>query len=102
MSCLKTKRVQNTLTEPLFIGMKVPMTISLKELEYAHHKAPNKYLIQSEACIDSEVPAWKDDTWYWSKEATDWGYDWREAEQKVPYTLNTLLLIAMLEILLAV
>ncbi|MDA9283621.1 glycosyl hydrolase family 30, partial [Flavobacteriaceae bacterium] len=53
-----------------------------KELEYAHHKAPNKYLIQSEACIDSEVPAWKDDAWYWSKEATDWGYDWREAEKK--------------------
>ena len=53
-----------------------------KELEYAHHKAPNKYLIQSEACIDSEVPAWEDDPWYWSKEATDWGYDWREAEKK--------------------
>jgi len=53
-----------------------------KELEYAHYKAPNKYLIQSEACIDSEVPAWKDDAWYWSKEATDWGYDWREAEKK--------------------
>ena len=49
----------------------------------AHQKAPNKYLIQSEACIDSEVPAWKDDAWYWSKEATDWGYDWREDEKKV-------------------
>ena len=53
-----------------------------EELQYAHHKAPNKYLIQAEACVDSEVPAWKDDAWYWSKEATDWGFDWREAEKK--------------------
>ena len=53
-----------------------------KELQYAHQKAPDKYLIQTEACIDSEVPAWKDDAWYWKKEATDWGYDWREPEKK--------------------
>tara|TARA_Y100000034_G_scaffold133809_1_gene200420 strand:- start:18383 stop:19837 length:1455 start_codon:yes stop_codon:yes gene_type:complete len=53
-----------------------------KELQYAHNKAPNKYLIQSEACIDAEVPKWKDDAWYWKKEATDWGYDWREDEKK--------------------
>jgi glucosylceramidase len=46
------------------------------ELQYAHAKAPNKYLIQSEACVDSEVPKWQDDAWYWSKEATDWGWDW--------------------------
>ena len=51
-------------------------------LQYAHHKAPNKYLIQTEACIDSEVPAWKDNSWYWKKEATDWGYDWREEDKK--------------------
>lgn len=36
-------------------------------LQYAHKKAPEKYLIQSEACIDAEVPKWKDDAWYWSK-----------------------------------
>jgi glucosylceramidase len=53
-----------------------------EELQYAHHKAPNKHLIQAEACVDSEVPAWKDDAWYWSKEATDWGFDWREEEKK--------------------
>jgi glucosylceramidase len=52
------------------------------ELQYAHDKAPDKYLIQTEACIDAEVPVWQDDTWYWKKEATDWGYDWREAEKK--------------------
>ncbi len=51
-------------------------------LQYAHQKAPDKYLIETEGCIDSEVPKWKDDIWYWSKEATDWGYDWREEEKK--------------------
>ena len=53
-----------------------------KALQYAHNKAPNKYLIETEGCIDSEVPKWKDDAWYWKKEATDWGYDWREEEKK--------------------
>ncbi|MFT7238745.1 MAG: glucosylceramidase, partial [Cyclobacteriaceae bacterium] len=51
-------------------------------LQYAHNAAPDKYLIQSEACADSEVPKWKDDQWYWSKEATDWGWDWAPEEQK--------------------
>ena len=51
-------------------------------LQYAHNKAPDKYLIQTEACADSEVPKWKDDKWYWSKEATDWGWDWAPKEQK--------------------
>jgi len=52
------------------------------ELQYAHNKAPNKYLIQTEACIDSEIPQWEDDDWYFRKEATDWGYDWREDDKK--------------------
>ena len=52
------------------------------ELQYAHKKAPDKYLIQTEACVDAEVPVWQDDKWYWKKEATDWGYDWREASKK--------------------
>lgn len=51
-------------------------------LQYAHHKAPDKYLIQTEACIDSQIPMWQDDAWYWKKEATDWGYDWREDSKK--------------------
>ena len=45
-------------------------------------KAPNKYLIQSEACSDSEIPKWQDDQWYWSKQATDWGWDWAPEDQK--------------------
>lgn len=52
------------------------------ELQYAHEKAPNKYLIQSEACVDAQVPVWQDDQWYWSKEATDWGWDWAPEDQK--------------------
>lgn len=51
-------------------------------LQYAHQKAPNKYLIETEGCIDSEVPKWKDDSWYWSKEATDWGWDWASEEDR--------------------
>lgn len=52
------------------------------ELQYAHQKAPDKYLIQTEACVDSEVPAWRDDDWYWRKEATDWGWDWAAEDEK--------------------
>ncbi len=53
-----------------------------KELQYAHQKAPNKYLIQTEACVDAEIPKWKDDAWYWKKEATDWGWDWAPEKDK--------------------
>lgn len=52
------------------------------ELQYAHQKAPNKYLIQTEATVDAEVPVWQDDSWYWSKEATDWGWDWAPDDRK--------------------
>ena len=51
-------------------------------LQYAHNKAPNKYLIETEGCVDSQIPVWKDDAWYWKKEATDWGWDWAAAEDK--------------------
>jgi glucosylceramidase len=36
-------------------------------LQFAHSKAPSKHLIQTEACIDAEVPRWQDDEWYWSE-----------------------------------
>jgi glucosylceramidase len=51
-------------------------------LQYAHKKAPSKYLIQTEACVDSEIPHWNDDAWYWKKEATDWGWDWASEKDK--------------------
>jgi glucosylceramidase len=51
-------------------------------LQYAHQKAPNKYLIETEGCIDSQVPEWNNDAWYWKKEATDWGWDWASEKDK--------------------
>ncbi len=51
-------------------------------LQFAHNAAPDKHLIQSEACVDAEVPVWQDDAWYWKKEATDWGWDWASDEDK--------------------
>lgn len=53
-----------------------------ESLQYARNAAPDKHLIQSEACVDAEVPKWQDDAWYWSKEATDWGWDWAREEDK--------------------
>lgn len=53
-----------------------------EDLQYAHNKAPNKFLIETEGCIDSEIPHWKDDAWYWRKEATDWGWDWASEKDK--------------------
>ncbi len=51
-------------------------------LQYAHNKAPQKHLIQTEGCVDAQVPVWKNDAWYWSKEATDWGWDWAPEDKK--------------------
>lgn len=51
-------------------------------LQFAHEAAPDKHLIQTEACVDAEVPVWQDDAWYWSKEATDWGWTWAPEDQK--------------------
>ena len=53
-----------------------------KDLQYAHNKAPNKYLIETEGCVDSQVPEWQNDKWYWSKESTDWGWDWAPEKDK--------------------
>lgn len=51
-------------------------------LQYAHKKAPQKLILQTEACIDADVPHWNDDAWYWSEEATDWGWDWASEKEK--------------------
>lgn len=53
-----------------------------ESLNHTHHLAPNKAIIQTEACVDAEVPHWQDDAWYWKREATDWGYDWAKPEDK--------------------
>ena len=51
-------------------------------LQYAHQSAPDKHLIHSEGCVDAEIPKWQDDAWYWSKEATDWGYTWAPEDKR--------------------
>lgn len=51
-------------------------------LDEAHAQNPDKLIIQTEACVDADVPHWEDDAWYWSKEATDWGFDWASKEDK--------------------
>ena len=82
LSCIKMKQLQSILMERPFIGTTVLLRFIQKNYRYAHNKAPNKLLIQTEACVDSEVPKWKDDAWYWSKEATDWGWDWASRRSK--------------------
>ncbi|PSJ74112.1 glycosyl hydrolase family 30 [Sphingobacteriales bacterium UPWRP_1] len=51
-------------------------------LRYVHNKAQDKHLIQTEACIDAQVPRWKDDAWYWAEQATDWGWNWAPEHKK--------------------
>lgn len=53
-----------------------------ESLEYTHNLAPDKHIINTEACIDNDIPRWKDDAWYWKKEATDWGWQWALEENK--------------------
>jgi glucosylceramidase len=77
----------NEASSKYFAGMAVHWYASTfdhfpKMLTSAHEAAPDKHLIQTEGCIDAEVPKWQDDAWYWSKEATDWGWDWAPEEQK--------------------
>lgn len=51
-------------------------------LNYTHELAPEKHIIHTEGCVDSEIPHWKEDDWYWKKEATDWGFDWAPEHQR--------------------
>lgn len=53
-----------------------------ESLNFTHDLAPNKHIINTEACVDAEIPHWNDDDWYWKKEATDWGWDWAKEENK--------------------
>jgi glucosylceramidase len=53
-----------------------------ESLRFTHEIAPKKYLINTEACVDGQVPVWKDDNWYWSAEAKDWGWTWAPENQK--------------------
>ena len=53
-----------------------------ESLQYTHNLAPDKHIINTEACIDNDIPRWRDDAWYWKKEATDWGWQWALEENK--------------------
>jgi len=70
-------------------------------LQYAHNKAPNKYLIQTEACVDSEIPHWNDDAWYWKKKLQI-GVGIGQVKKKNICILNMHQLIDMQQILLVV
>jgi glucosylceramidase len=51
-------------------------------LNRIHEKFPDKQIIHTEGCVDNDLPAWQDDSWYWSKDATDWGYEWASEKDK--------------------
>lgn len=53
-----------------------------KTLNELHEKFPAKHILHTEACIDNDVPVWENDKWYWSKLATDWGYEWASEKDK--------------------
>ena len=51
-------------------------------LNEIHKQFPDKQILHTEGCIDNDVPVWQDDNWYWSKLATDWGYEWASEKDK--------------------
>jgi glucosylceramidase len=51
-------------------------------LNYVHDRYPGKHLLHTEGCIDTEVPRWQNDRWYWEKEAKDWGFTWAPPADK--------------------
>lgn len=79
--------LQNEELDPYVYGMAIHWYNSTydvfeESLQFTHNLAPDKHIIETEGCIDAEVPHWQDDAWYWSKEATDWGWDWAEEDKK--------------------
>ena len=54
--------------------------------------APDKPLLHTEGCIDAlgsqtnspggRFLGWRNDAWWWSADATDWGWDWAPAADK--------------------
>ena len=78
---------KNEITSKYFAGTAIhwyesTYDVFSESLQYAHKKNPKKHLIETEGCIDSEVPKWQNDAWYWQKEATDWGWDWANDKEK--------------------
>ncbi len=51
-------------------------------LEEIHNKFPGKQILHTEGCIDSQVPVWNNDAWYWEKTGKDWGYKFASEKEK--------------------
>lgn len=54
----------------------------VESIDYLHQKAPDRAIIQTEGCVDAQVPVWADDAWYWEAKATDWGHRWSAPEKR--------------------
>ena len=64
------------------------------QLEELHARFPDHEIMQTEGCIDNvfgldddrgpsaALPWWTDESWYWRKEATDWGWDHEENPER--------------------
>jgi glucosylceramidase len=65
---------------------------STPTLDAIHGLAPGKPLLHTEGCVDAlgaktnspdgHFLGWKNDAWWWSPVATDWGWDWAPAADK--------------------
>jgi glucosylceramidase len=53
-----------------------------KALNSVHERYPDKHILHSEGCIDTQGPVWQDDDWYWRREAKDWGFTWAPEDKK--------------------
>jgi glucosylceramidase len=78
---------KNKETSKYFDGMAIHWYASTYDyfpasLQHTHKRAPDKHLINTEACVDGQVPAWQNDEWYWKPEAKDWGWTWAPENQK--------------------
>ncbi len=68
-------------------------------LEALHTRFPDKALLHTEGCIDGIATedsspkgaflGWKNDAWWWSPRATDWGYYWAPAGEKAAHPRYT-------------
>ncbi len=52
-----------------------------------HERYPDKHILHSEGCIDTQVPVWQDDDWYWRREAKDWGFTWAPEDKKADHPI---------------
>jgi glucosylceramidase len=72
--------------------------VGVPVIEKIHERYPTKAILHTEGCIDSiagkanraqdgSFLGWRNDAWWWTQGATDWGYDWAPPEQKGDHPL---------------